>query len=286
MLTRGTPIELLDLFSQLSLRNGIITAAAQADRSSQPVLGQIRCASGRRNARLAFIYPDQKSESPEFQMLLDGLAQQAGLAGSYGILAEVDELAPVFETLRRSGFAVYGWQRIYRLPYNEKAVPGDEHQWSFATEADEIPIRQLFQSLVPPLVQAADPLPPGRLYGLVYRENGQIQAYIESSFGPEGIYLRPLIHPNVSNVHNLLNSMEGHLLPLLGRKVYLAVRSHQAWLENPLTSMNALAAERQALLVRHLAAMQRKPVLNVARSMIDETGAEPTIPPVRSSQKL
>ncbi len=287
MLTRGSPLELTAFLSHIDLRNGVITAAAQTDRSSKPVLGQIRCAEGRRNARLTFVYPDGDLDSLALAALLDGLAQQAGLAGSFGVLAEVDELAPIFETLRRSGYAVYGWQRIYLLPFQGKDVPEDEHQWFFAAPEDEIPIRQLFQSLVPPLAQAADPLPPGRLYGLVYRENDQIQAYIESTYGPEGIYLRPLIHPNVVNIQALLRSLEGLLLPLLGRKVYLTVRSHQSWLENPLVAMNALATERQALMVKHLASVQRKPLLSVARSMMDDTGiVEPTIPPIRSTQKL
>lgn len=291
MLTRGSPLGLTTLLSHLNLQNGVITAAAGstaarlksgADKLSvtpSAVMGQIRCAEGRRNARLAFLYPDDAHASPAVTLLLDGLAQHAGLAGSYGLLAEVDELSPIFETLRRAGYAVYGWQRIYKLELNAGSPPKDEPEWCFATPEDEIPIRQLAQSLVPPLVQAAEPLPPGRLYGLVYREHGQMLAYVENDYGPDGIYLKPLIHPNVQNAPALLRALEHHLLPLMGRRVYMTVRSHQAWLENPLIDLKAQPADRQALMVKHLATMQRKPVFSVARSVMDESGITTTPPP-------
>ncbi len=229
---------------------------------------------------MAFLFPEDAYAFPAVNLLLDGLAEHAGLAGSYGLLVEVDELSPIFETLRRSGFTVYGWQRIYQLPFHGKKSSEEGQDWCFATPEDEIPIRQLAQSLVPPLAQAAEPLPAGRLYGLVYRENGQMLAYIESDYGPGGVYLKPLIHPNVQNAQALLRGLENYLLPLMGRRVYMTVRSHQAWLETPLVDIEAQAADaRQALMVKHLAAMQRKPVYSVARSMMEDSGVTTTPPP-------
>ena len=276
MLTRGSPLGLAALLSHVHLRNGVVTAASQADKASKPVMGQIRCVPGRRNAQLTFLYPENAYDSPALPLLLDGLAHQAGLGGSFGVLAEVDELDPVFETLRRCGYSVYGWQRVYRLPFNGHLETYPPDLWRFAGAEDELSIRQLFQALVPPLAQAADPLSPGRLFGLLHQVNGQTLAYVESNYGPDGIYLRPLIHPNVNNIQALLSNLEYRLLPLHGRKVYMTVRSHQSWLENPLMQMDAEAADRQALMVKHLSTVQRKPLPAVTRSMVEDGAAKPT----------
>lgn len=249
-----------------------------ASGGEEALIGQIKCVEGRRSARLTFMLPEEVHQSPALPILLDGLAQQAGLWGAFAVLVEVEELAPVFENLRRSGFSVYGWQRIYRLPFKGSGAAEAQPLWRFSEPVDEIPIRQLYQSLVPPLVQAAEPLPANRLFGLVHQENGNTLAYIESVYGPDGIYLRPLIHPNVRNIRKLLQSLEMHLSPLLGRKVYLSVRSYQSWLENPLLSMTPDSTARQALMVRYLAVRQRVLHAGMHRARIDDVGAEPSAP--------
>ena len=243
-----------------------------------PVIGQIQCVDGWRSARLNFLIPANAHLSPALPALLDGLAQEAGLWGAFGLLAELEESSPLFEPFRRAGFSVYGWQRIFRLPFNGDADTEQPPLWRFAEPVDEIPIRQLFQNLVPPLAQAAEPLSSDRPYGLVHQENGQMLAYLESVYGPDGIYLRPLIHPNVGDINALLRSLEIHLSPLLGRKVYLAVRSHQAWLENPLLVMSSESTDRQALMVKYLAARQRVSLTSIHRSVIDDKGVEPSAP--------
>ena len=43
-----------------------------------------------------------------------------------------------------------------------------------------------------------------------------------------------------------------------GRKVYLCVRSYQAWLEPVLADLGALATERQAVMVKHLARLVKE----------------------------
>lgn len=276
ILTRGNPLGFPAFLSHLNPRNGIITGVVYPSGDEDPVVGQVKCVEGRRNARLTFLLPSDVHQSPALPVLLDGLAQHAGHWGAFGLLAEVDEMAAVFENLRRAGYSVFGWQRIYQIPAMGKSNFEQDAYWRFAEQGDEFSIRQLYQSLVPPLVQAADPLPSGRLYGLIHQSQGQILAYIESVYGPDGIYLRPLIHPDVKDIHSLLNSLEEHLTPLLGRKVYLAVRSYQSWLESPLAAMEADSTARQALMVKYLAATQRMSLANVHRAVIDDVGTEPS----------
>jgi hypothetical protein len=127
---------------------------------------------------------------------------------------------------------------------------------------------------VPPLAQSADPLAIRQQRGLVYRQGSEIMAYAEGVFGPRGIYLYPLIHPDIDNAASLLKALPEALTPLMGRPLYMAVRSYQAWMENTLIDLGATGSPRQALMVKHLTQAQRVP-LNARLVQIENRQAEP-----------
>jgi len=279
-LTRGNPVGLTALLSHLNPQNGIFTGVACHEDDDLPVIGQVKCEEGRRNAHLTFILPEDAHQSRALPALLDGLAVEAGKWGALGVLADVNEHGSFFEVFRHAGFSVFGRQRIYEMPYHGSVDSDKTGLWRFASPEDEFSIRQLSQSLVPPLVQAADPLPSGRLYGLIHQEDGQTMAYVESIYGPDGIFLRPLIHPNVTNLQELLINLEPYLSPLLGRKVFLAVRSHHSWLESTMMEISDESTPRYALMVKYLAVAQKVFSTNAHRSVIDETLTERSTPPM------
>lgn len=234
----------------------------------------MRYKRGDRPARLTCFLPSDIVHSGAFLSLLEGLAWQAGQWGAYGLLAEIDELNPGFEVLRRAGFSVYAWQQIWKLPSPSENVKNSHPSWEATSTLDDIPIHSLYQSLVPPLVQAAEGLPDRRLNGLVHRQDGTIQAYIEDIYGPEGIFLQPIFHPDIKNVGKLIIALLRQMPSLLGRPVFLALRSYQSWLQSTLEEMGALASPRQALMVKHLVNIQRVPVTNGIRSTVDKPQAE------------
>ena len=71
--------------------------------------------------------------------------------------------------------------------------------------------------------------------------------------GMVGVVLFPLIHPDVTDVSGKLASLLGNLPNRGGRPVYVCVRSYQAWLEPVLEDLGGRAADRQAIMVKHLA---------------------------------
>ncbi len=276
-LTRGSPVGVASVLGQLHPARGTYTGVCLAN--GQPALmGQVSYVMGNRSARLTFLAPESTPPAAGFTGLLEGLAWQAGEMGAFSLLGEVDEQSPTFESIRRAGFSVYAWQRIWRLllPSESSAKPNG---WQPASSLDEQPVRNLFQMLVPPLVQSAEPLSNRKLNGLIYRQNGDLMAYVECVYGPRGIYLTPLIHPDIQDGLSLLRGLMPALAPRLGRPIYLAVRSYQAWLENVLAEIPAEAAPRQALLVKHLTSMQRVP-LNARLVAIDSRAAEQTTAPM------
>ena len=274
-LTRGSMTRFTALASHLRPGRGTFTAVVDPARQSPTPIAQVMYPLGARGARILFLVPAAAAESTDLAELTDGLAWQAASWGALQLLAELPEDNPAFETFRRAGFAVYARQRIWKWPAGRESSK-QPRCWKLATPVDEQAVRSLYQALVPPLVQSAEPFVTRRLPPLVYRQQGELVASIETYFGPRGIFLVPLVHPALENPAELLADLPNILQPILGRPIYLAVRSYQAWLENALEEQGATAAPEQALLVRHLAVSQRVAQLNPAYAGLKNHGAEPT----------
>jgi len=264
-LTRGNPVGAWAVLDNLRLEYGSYTKVLRQNGNLPTLIGQMHYTPGERAARLSFVTPDHGLDSPGLAALLESLAWEAGERGACSLLAEVEESSPAFEVLRRVGFSVYGWQRVWKINEQVSSI-STPYVWEAANDLDAVPIRALYQALVPPLVQGADPMVERALTGLVYEQTGELLAYIEPTYGPRGIYLQPLIHPAVDDVLRLVRSFLGGLSFHLGRPVYLSIRSYQAWLENALSELDVDVSERQALLVKHLVVPQRSPAFAAARN--------------------
>lgn len=288
-LTRGSPVGPLALLAHLNPAMGIYTCIRSSSNGSIPLIGQMQYTAGDRSARISFLMPDEGLQQPEVTDLLGCLAVQAGAWGAFHLLAEVEENSCAIDGLRRSGFSVYAWQRIWKFAPSEKnngtSTNGRNKPpaWTPAASVDEVMIRNLFQVLVPPLVQSAEPLTSRRLPGWVYRQDGEILAYVEGIHGPNGIYLQPLIHPAVENVNEVLISLLNHQRNPLGRPIYVAIRSYQAWLETVICDLECQIGPRQALMVKHLVVQQRVALQAARHSVLEKYTAEPTVPLVHNS---
>ncbi len=281
-LTHGSPFRLSGLITRLRPTNEFFTGVAPSANGSEPLIGQVYYHGGEKSARLSYLLPLNELPSPALPALVEALAWQAGEWGAFHLLAEVDERSPAFEGLRAAGFSTYARQRVWRLDNPLSALPAPNH-WRAAASVDEHAVRNLHTLVIPPLVQAAEPLNLRLSHGLVFYQDDELAAYVDVNAGPSGVYLRPLIHPDVEAAPALLAGLIARLHPAPNRPVYLAVRSYEAWLEPPLEDLGASVAPRQALLVRHLAnavrAMQAMPHLGVLERRI-----EPSAPIVRNIQ--
>lgn len=273
---------------------GIFTCIHTSD-DTIPLIGQMQYTAGDRSARIAFLMPDEELSQAGLTDLLECMAIQAGSWGAFHLLAEVEENSCAMDGVRRAGFSVYAWQRIWKFAHNHAATgnhngssqqnngKSDEPRWQLATSIDEVMIRNLYQSLVPPLVQSAEPLTSRRLLGWVYRQEGEILAYVEGIYGPNGIYLQPLIHPALENVSQVLSNLLTHQRNPLGRPIYITIRSYQAWLETVVRNLECQVGPRQALMVKHLVVQQRVAVQTARHSVLEKYTAEPTVPMVHNS---
>jgi len=260
-LTRSNLLEANAFFSNLN--NDRETASAISKLNGSALLGQVTHANGFSHANLAFLAPPHAVDLDP-AALLDYLAVQAGNWGCLHLLAEVDECSPVFKSLRQVGFSMYAWQRVWKL--TGSGQPGGQDLWSESRESDLVAVQSLYSQIVPALLQPVEPL-PHRSSGLVCRQDGELKASLSLTYGPAGIWVQPLIHPEANCEPGWMNALLAAIPERHNRPVFFCVRSYQAWLESMLEDLGASAGERQAVMIRHLAVMKRVeealPVKNV-----------------------
>jgi hypothetical protein len=241
-------------------------------------------ASGAQCAHLTFLTPEAALELANLSPLLEYISVQAVESGAFRILAEANEDSLAFESLRQAGFAIYARQRVWQIA--EKA-PGDpvSTAWQPAAERDLIPVRSLYNNLIPGLVQQAEPFPSDRLRGMVYRQGDDLLAYVEVKYGRRGVWVQPFIHPDAEQVAEHLAGLFQNLQSRYSRPLYACVRSYQSWLEPAVEKMGAEASPRQAVMVRHLAVPQKAP-RTYALPVLEGGQAEPTASIARSQNTV
>jgi hypothetical protein len=272
ILTRGDPLGAMALLSYLNPRRYIYTAVASENGDS--LMGQVVLKGDETSARLTFIAPAENINGLTLS-LLDHLTTQAGEWGAFHLLAEVDENSPVFRSLRQAGFAMYAWQRVWKLPKLEKQDEGSS--WREAEETDWPAVQSLHGQIIPALIQPVDSLSK-QASGLVCRPEGNLQAYVAVESGPTGVWIQPLVPPESGCGPERLAGLSGWG----SRPVYICVRSYQAWLETVLEDMGAEAGPRQAVMVRRLAKPIKEPL---AVSVMEKAlvKAKPAAPVARAA---
>lgn len=245
-LTRGSPLGAVGLMAYVNPAKHIYSAIANGAEDS--VLGGIIHSRDESFAKLLYLAPASQLEHPDLPALIENLATQAGEWGAFHILAEVDETSNAFVPLRKSGFAVYAWQRMWDV--SQIAQPDSGMVWKKIKPVDLHSVQNLHHQIVPPLLQPIEPQ-PREASGWLCDEG--FKCYVGVSQGVYGIVLAPLIHPEATNVSEKLASLIANLPDRRNRPVYVCVRSYQAWLEPVLADLGARGADRQAVMVKHLA---------------------------------
>lgn len=268
------------LLLRLNPTTSSYTAVLNSSSGQGAYYSQVLHQPGSRSARFSFLLPDFANEQDGLLSLIDFLCFQSGEMGALNVLAEVEESHGLFEIMRHAGFSVFSWESIWRLPGATATVPV-QNSWSPASSMDEPAVRTLFQTLVPPLVQNAEPFTNGSTPRMVYRLNNEILAYVEIISGNAGVYMVPVIHPSVEDVESLLINLINSL-GIVDKPVYLQVRSYQAWLSDALLRIQSQPSPRSALLVKHLAIGQLNSVKALQYARSEQRQAEPTAPIMQS----
>ena len=246
LLTRGNPLGAAGFLSYFNPARHLYTGVSQENGAT--LLGGVIQTNGDAFAKLVYLAPVYHLDHPALPGLIDHLSAEAGRWGAFHVLAETEEGSEAFPALRKAGFSVYAWQRIWDV---SQVTPGENLQgWERVKSVNLPAVQLLYHQIVPPLLQPVESA-PRRAVGMVCSESAR--CFVNIAYGVHGIVLTPFIHPEASGVAVKLASLLSQLPDRRGRPVYMCVRSYQAWLEPALEDLGGKVAPRQAVMVKHLA---------------------------------
>jgi len=234
---------------------GTHTLIARSDR--QQVVGQFRMKSDNSSAHIVFIAPtvEQETDDSLWLALLDAMVQEAGRYEAHMLIAEVNELSPLFETMRTSGFSVYTRQHSWKRPPLPISAPPSNMQLHEASDADMLSVHALLGRTLPSLMQSI-PCTPEDAQRWIYKKNNRVEAYFVVSGGKYGVYIVPFINPEVITSDEVVALLEAlfQRLPKSDRQnVYIRVRRYQEWMDYALSRMDfEPTGITQAVMVRHI----------------------------------
>ncbi|MCY3831468.1 MAG: hypothetical protein OXG85_00550 [Chloroflexi bacterium] len=245
------------LLSSIVFPRELHTLIAQHDGKN--VVGQFRYRPGEANAHIVYLAPtlDDEDEDTIWLHILDAMAEQAGKNEAQTLVGEVELSHRLFETMRRAGYAVYSRQVIWRRPPLTDAAKADVLVTG-ETDADQIGIAALLGCTIPRILHTV--LEPSTdMAGLVYRKDGQVEAYLAFSEGGHGVYIMPFLHPEVlSDAAAIVAAAMRRIDRCRKLPIYVCVRGYQGWLENAMLDLGFSPWLEQAVMVKHLTAGVRQ----------------------------
>ncbi|MFM8367805.1 MAG: hypothetical protein ACKOBL_18650 [Chloroflexota bacterium] len=253
-LTRGHPLGAMGLLAYINPARHLYAAVKNSDDTT--LLGGIIHTHGETFAKLLYLAPSFNLNSPYLPELIEHLTAHAGEWQAFHVIAEVDETSDVFMALRKSGFSVYAWQRIWNASHVQKTESSPSTGWRRVKSIDLPAIQRMHYQIVPQLLHPVDPAP--RLPNGFIHTDGYCFASV--NYGVYGVVLTPWILPDEGDVSEKIVSLISSLPDRRGRPVYLNVRSYQAWLEPVLEDLGANASPRQAVMVKYLARLLKEGV--------------------------
>lgn len=251
-LTRGHPLGAMGLLAYINPSRHLYAAIDNGGEST--LLGGVIHTRRELFAKLLYLAPSSNLHDPQLPALIEHLAAQAGEWQAAHLIAEVDQTSDVFPALRKSGFSVYAWQRVWDASLLERTESSPSLRWRRAQSVDLPAVQTLHYQIVPQLLHPVEPA-PNRAAGFVHQD---MRCFASVTSGMYGIVLTPYIYPDESDVGEKILSLAANLPDRRGRPVYLNVRSYQAWLEPVLEDLGAKASVRQAVMVKHLARLVKE----------------------------
>lgn len=245
-LTRGHPLGAMGLLAYINPARHLYAAVSDSDDVT--LLGGIIHTRGEPYAKLLYLAPFQQLNTPQLTALIEHLTAQAGVWQAFHVIAEVDETSEVFIALRKAGFSVYAWQRVWDASLIQKTESSPSTGWRRVKSIDLPAIQRMHYQIVPQLLHLVDPAP--KLPNGFIHTDGYCFASV--NYGVYGVVLTPWILPDEGDVSEKIVSLIASLPDRRGRPVYLNVRSYQAWLEPVLEDLGAKASPRQAVMVKYL----------------------------------
>jgi hypothetical protein len=205
-------------------------------------------------AHLFLIAPETFPAASCATNMMEMLLTASGARHARYLIAESETHSTAYGFLRRSGFAVYARQTIWRRDKPLPTVPSTPTgSMRPARPTDQPAITALFSSVVPALVQQIEN-PPTTDSGWALLEEGELVGFFQFSTGSLGSWVEPFFHPSARHAADWLSRLVSDLLNTVSGPLFVCVRSYQEWLGSILQEIGFSCTGDQSVLARRIVA--------------------------------
>jgi hypothetical protein len=280
-----------DLFSSVAIEALVgsrdwFSQALSPDNFHVSALGQVSLQG--RGAQLNWLLSTERAGSDPLPRLLDHLAQEAGIRGARFITAGARLEDCLFESLRRAGYCVYGWQSFWRdIPEKVLNFQGYAGRWRKTSEADAPVLESLQRQWLAPSVQSVSQFAGSRRPDFLLQDENGVQGYALIECFNDAVLVKPLLSRDLPEPEGTLASLMNTLLSG-AQTVWIAQTSDQAWLTKSLHGIAEPFLPREELLVKHFTVRERLPAseVNHAQNGRRAEPLSPIIPSTKSGKNL
>ncbi len=267
------------LLGRLPLRGRPSFTYMLEERGSVGGFIQARSGQSGLDCDVVFMAPslDGVPDGPDlWKKLLAHLVREMGERGVHLLFARVPTWEEeAIDVLREEGFGAYTRRQIFRLDPALASSASDQTgaSWRRRSRRDDWGLRRLYRTVTPRLVQQAEGLERhnrglmptsvwigGRMREYVAERDGELIAYLRMLRGPEGHWLRAIIHPEAEEEGvELLSQMLPTSSDGLGRPLYCAAREYELGLKRALEETGFRPFAEELLMVKHTTAVVGAP---------------------------
>lgn len=284
-LTHGNPTSFPNLIAAGSPALDTSTVVCDHEDGSSKMMCQICHQIGSQSAQLSYLIAGEDADVGDLTCLLEKLVKDAAEWGAMNLTCELESSSPFFETFRRADFNVWANEHIWTIDRQTQNIDPKSCNWRTWNSADVKAMRVLYQNIVPRLFQPIEPLTRKSAMGMVlFNKDNSLMGYADLVYGPKGIWVLPIIHPEWADDPQLLLDLIVELPNKGKRPVYLCIRSYQPWLEETLTRMDAHASQEYVLMVKYMALRQKAESL-LEKRVLENGRADNSVPIARAGHK-
>ena len=227
--------------------------------------GQVKIEN--QGARLNWLLPLGFTEKDPLPELLDNLAMEAGLRGAKFMLASTRVDNCLFETLRRAGYCLYGWQSIWELSKDPGKSKKPQTAWFKPESKDALELAKLQRRLLSPATQSVTAFAAQVLPDFALKVDGILNGYAKVNCFNNKVLIAPLLMNTVEDVVTILSSLIKEFFSAAD-KVYLLQTADSGWLTADLEKIGARVTPREELLVKHFTARQKLPAAELNHNAV------------------
>jgi hypothetical protein len=218
--------------------------------------GQVRFEN--QGARLNWLLPLGFTERDPLPELLDNLAMEAGLRGAKFMLASARVDNCLFETLRRGGYCLNGWQSVWDISQILGRPKAQQAIWFKPDSSNALELTSIQRKLLSPATQSVSALALQTLPDFALKIDGAVKGYARVSGFNNKVMIAPVFMNTVEDTGAVLAALVNAFFSTAD-KVYLLQTADTGWLTAELENLGSQATPREELLVKHFAAMQKLP---------------------------